>query len=316
VNVGAVRVDPVLDGRILSRLHGTKPFPEVGSPLWDDLAGMVHEDGMVESTVGAFLVRTADRVVLVDAGSGQAFPGGYWPPPMDVDDPADPFTVMMRANGVGDDDARRIASDFGRIKAEQGGLPASLDELGVAPEDVTDVVATHLHYDHIGWVSDGGRPFFPNATVRCAAADLDHFLAGPADDLFTSFLFRALPAAERLAPVLDHIETWAADGPIAPGIDVRLAPGHTPGSSVVVLSDGDQRALLLGDMVHCPLELQDEDFNLLVDHDQDMANRVREAYARELEGTDVLVSAAHFPGLRFGRLLPGEATRRWTFEAA
>jgi glyoxylase-like metal-dependent hydrolase (beta-lactamase superfamily II) len=316
VNIGAIRMDPVLDGRILSHLHGSKPLPDAGSPAWADQGGMVHDDGRVESTVGAFLVRTGDRVVLVDAGSGQAFAGGYRPPPMDVDDPADPFTVMMRENGVGHDDARRIAADFGRIEVEQGALPASLAELGVAPEDVTDVVATHLHYDHIGWVSDGGRPFFPNATVRCAAADLEHFLAGPAEELFTSFLFRALPATERLAPVLDRIETWAADGPIAPGIDVRLAPGHTPGSSVVVLSDGGQRALLLGDLVHCPLELQDDDFNLLVDHDQEMANRVREAYARELEGTDVPAAAAHFPGLRFGRLLPGETTRRWTFDGA
>jgi hypothetical protein len=82
---------------------------------------------------------------------------------------------------------------------------------------------------------------------------------------------------------------------------------------VIVLADGSDRALLLGDLIHCPLELMDDDFNLLVDHDQEMANRVREAYARELEGTNVVASAAHFPGLRFGRLLPGEATRRWTF---
>lgn len=314
MNIGAIRIDPVLDGWILSRLHGSKAFPAAGSPAWDDQGGMVHGDGMVESTVGAFLVRAGDRVVLVDAGSGQAFAGGYRPPPMDVDDPDDAFTVMMRANGVGDEDARRIAENFAGIQAEQGGLPAALGELGVALEDVTDVVATHLHYDHIGWVSDGGRPFFPNATVRCAADDLEHFLAGPAEELFTSFLFRALPAAERLAPVLERIETWEADGPIAPGIAVRLAPGHTPGSSVVVLSDGGEQALLLGDMVHCPLELQDDDFNLLVDHDQEQANRVREAYARELEGTEVVAAAAHFPGLRFGRLLPGETSRRWTFE--
>ena len=39
------------------------------------------------------------------------------------------------------------------------------------------------------------------------------------------------------------------------GVDVRLAPGHTPGSSIVALSDGAARAMLLGVMVHCPLEL-------------------------------------------------------------
>jgi hypothetical protein len=73
--------------------------------------------------------------------------------------------------------------------------------------------------------------------------------------------------------------------------------------------------MLLGDIIHCPLELMDDDFNLLVDHDQALADSVREAYARELEGSDVPVAASHFPGLRFGRLLPGEGTRRWTFDS-
>jgi hypothetical protein len=71
--------------------------------------------------------------------------------------------------------------------------------------------------------------------------------------------------------------------------------------------------MLLGDIVHCPLELMDDDFNLLVDHDQELANRVREAYARELEDSDVPAAAAHFPGLSFGRLLRSEGARRWTF---
>ena len=59
----------------------------------------------------------------------------------------------------------------------------------------------------------------------------------------------------------------------------------------------------------------DDDFDLLVDHDQELARQVRDAYARELEGSDVVAAAAHFPGLQFGRLLPGESTRRWTFAA-
>ena len=105
--------------------------------------------------------------------------------------------------------------------------------------------------------------------------------------------------AERLGPVLDRVETWETDGGLLPGVDVRLAPGHTPGSSVVVISDGTQRALLLGDIIHCPLELMDDDFNLLVDHDQAMADSVREAYAR--------AGGRRRPGC--GEPLPGAAVR-------
>ena len=235
---------------------------------------------------------------------------------IDPADPADPIAASILAHGLPAEVARRIADDFARTHIVQGQLPVSLAALGVRPADVTDVVLTHLHFDHIGWVSADGAPYFPNATIRCAAADLEYFRAGPDEEHFVSRLFRAPRARERLAPVADRVETWTADGTLMPGIDVRLAPGHTPGSSVVVVSDGTARALLLGDIIHCPLELMDDDFNLLVDHDQELANRVREAYARELEGSDVPVAAAHFPGLRFGRLLPGETTRRWTFVGA
>jgi glyoxylase-like metal-dependent hydrolase (beta-lactamase superfamily II) len=315
MKVGSIDIAPVLDGSILSMLHGTKPLPVPGSPSWNDQHGMFRPDGLIESTLGAFLVRTPDRVVLVDAGGGQALADGFAGPSIDPEDPDDPIASIFRSHGLPDEDVRRLAADFGRSRIVQGQLPASLVALGIRADDVTDLVFTHLHFDHIGWASADGSAYFPNATIRCASADLEHFLAEPDEEIFVSHIFRALPAAQRLAPVLDRIETWEADRTLFPGVDVRLAPGHTPGSSVIVISDGSARAMLLGDIIHCPLELMDDDFNLLVDHDQELANRVREAYARELEGSDVMAAAAHFPGLQFGRLLPSENTRRWAFAA-
>ena len=315
MNVGDIRVDPVLDGWILSTLPASKPLPEPGSQPWEDQHGQFRPDGLIESTVGAFVVRTGDRVVLVDGGSGPASPGGFSGPVVDVDDPDDPFVAAMRAMGLDEEGARQAAIGFGRTRLETGRMPAALAEIGVAPEDVTDVVATHLHYDHIGWLSVDGEPFFPNATVRCATADAEYFLGAPPEEAFLAMVFRAMPARERMAPILDRLETWDGDGTILPGVDVRIAAGHTPGSSVIVLSDGSERAMLLGDMIHCPLELMDPEFDLLVDMDQEAAIRVREIYARELEGGAVPAAGSHFPGLQFGRLLPGEGVRRWVFDA-
>jgi glyoxylase-like metal-dependent hydrolase (beta-lactamase superfamily II) len=316
MKVGAITIDPVLDGRILSRLPGNKPLPPADSQAWLDQHGMFLEDGRIESTVGGFLVRAGDRLALVDAGSGQPFAEGYRPPTIDPGDAGDPMVARLRAYGMDDAQIRRLGDDFAQTHIEQGHLPEALAAQGVRPDDVTDLIFTHLHFDHIGWATAADAAFFPNATIRCASADLDHFLADPEEEAFTSWVYQALRASDRLAPVVDRIETWDADGNLFPGIDVRLAPGHTPGSSVVVLSDGTARAMILGDMVHCPLELMDDDFNLLVDHDQAAAIRVREAYARELEGSEVIASASHFPGLQFGRLLPSEGVRRWVFEGA
>ena len=156
-------------------------------------------------------------------------------------------------------------------------------------------------------MSDRGEPFFPNATFRCASADLEFFMRERQERFIA--MFYALPEAdERLAPVADRIETWETDRNLFRGVDVRLAPGHTPGSSVVVLSDGEARAMLLGDMVHCPLELSEDDFDLLVDVDMELAQRTRVAYAREAR-------AWRHPGR--GVALPGAAlrsapARRWS----
>jgi hypothetical protein len=72
--------------------------------------------------------------------------------------------------------------------------------------------------------------------------------------------------------------------------------------------------MLLGDVVHCPVELLDEEWAGVGDLDPELAKRTRNALARELEGTDTPVAAAHFPGLVFGRLLAGEGRRNWVVD--
>jgi glyoxylase-like metal-dependent hydrolase (beta-lactamase superfamily II) len=176
----------------------------------------------------------------------------------------------------------------------------SLAEYGIAAGDVTDVVYTHLHGDHIGWASDEGAVIFVNAVHRCHRLDWEHFIG--TDETATA----------KLTPVEPLLELFDADVTLAPGVDVRLAPGHTPGSVLVVLSSGADRALLVGDVVHCPVELVDDDWGALADVDPVLARQTRIALARELEGSDVPVGAAHFPGLAFGRLLTGEGRRMWS----
>jgi len=76
-------------------------------------------------------------------------------------------------------------------------------------------------------------------------------------------------------------------------------------------SSGTARALLLGDVAHCPAFLGDDEWESIFDVDRALAKRTREALMREVEGTSTLVGAAHFPGLRFGRILAGEGGRSW-----
>jgi glyoxylase-like metal-dependent hydrolase (beta-lactamase superfamily II) len=229
---------------------------------WAPHADLLDADGNLEIHMGGYLVRSGDRRILVDAGLGP-----------------DP----MFANGAG------------------GVLLDSLATLGLGAADVTDVVLTHLHFDHVGWVSRDDAPVFPNATYRCHRRDWDHFVG--ADDT----------ATRKMTPVQERFEPIDGDVTLAPGVDTRLCSGHTPGSTILVLSSGAARAMLIGDVVHCPVELLDDEWDGLADVDPALAKHARNALAAELEGSDVQVAAAHFPGLQFGRLLAGEGKRGWTF---
>jgi glyoxylase-like metal-dependent hydrolase (beta-lactamase superfamily II) len=116
-------------------------------------------------------------------------------------------------------------------------LMSNLAALGVQPSDITDVVLTHLHFDHLGWATDGERRLFSQATYRCHEADWEFFMgSNPFDDSQAVSLMGGRTSSELLPPILDRLETWGGDGTILPGMDVRCAPGHTPGSTVIVIS--------------------------------------------------------------------------------
>jgi glyoxylase-like metal-dependent hydrolase (beta-lactamase superfamily II) len=203
-------------------------------------------------------------------------------------------TVVLVDAGIGD-------LDLGWARG--GELPAALRAAGVGPEDIDIVVCSHLHADHIGWLNVDGAPFFPNASVRYGAADWAEFVAGPKAETRSKKTMEALLAADRLEPLDGDMVT------IAPGLTARHTPGHTLGHYALVVSSGSERAVLLGDAVECPLQLEEPDFHALSDVDPVLAARTREALWRELEGTNVAVSAAHFPGLQFGRVLTGSGKR-------
>jgi glyoxylase-like metal-dependent hydrolase (beta-lactamase superfamily II) len=252
----------------------TLAFNKPNDEDWAPHREFLDENGQLTFEMGGFLLRDGERTVLVDVGIGPH------------SDPSRTGTFMK-----------------------------SLEGLGVTAAEVTDVVLTHLHFDHLGWASDGEQPLFPNATYRCHQADWDFFMGpDPYDDSIGVQLMGGKRAIELLPAVSGRVETWSEDGSLLGGIDVRSAPGHTPGSTVLVISSGEDRALLLGDVAHCPVELLEDDWEMISDVDKALATRTRVALAREFEGTDIPMAATHFPGLRFGRLLPGVGMRRWVFD--
>jgi len=302
MKIGDLSVTGLSDGYMAAPVRFSKATPTFAAS--DVHCAMFRGDGMFVCRIGAFLIKSGDRTLLIDAGAGRSNGSP-------IASRSDEIAALLRAQGEPEDQVPRTLANFARLELKTGSLPAELARAGVRAEEITDVVFTHLHFDHIGWATANGRPCFPNATYRAPRPDLEHFKGTTQHERLVTALFGSEPVPDTLAPISGRLEPWDADATIAPGVSVRMVPGHTPGNSIVILHSRDQRAMLLGDVVHCPLELMDDDFNLLGDFDQALADRVRVQVARELENTHTLVSASHFPEAQFGRLLMGQGARKW-----
>jgi len=269
MHVGDITISAISDGTFIAR-----PGYFGDHVTAEGHADLFDRHGEAWLPIGCFLVRGRDRCVLVDAGMG---------PAQSPDRDTESFLIG-------------------------GQLPVGLRALGVGTDDITDVVCTHLHGDHVGWLFDlECRPVFPRATIWLGEGDWRYFV-----DLGNPLLpdhirqgFRSHAGAARLR-VIDR------DTVVAPGITAISTPGHTPGHLCVVVSSHDHRALLLGDAITCPVQLDEPTWHSIGDVDPDLADRTRERLWRELEGEDITGAGAHFPELRFGRVLEGNGRRWWT----
>ena len=268
IDVGDIAVTYLPDGE--GHFVGTTVFPATEQADWERHPDLLDDEGRFVATVGAFLIRTGNRVLVVDLGAG----------PADFDIP-----------GVG--------------WGTNGRLLDSLREASVAPEEVDTVVFTHLHADHVGWTASDGALTFPNARhVLGGAAEWEFWRANP-DAPF------APPAEAVLDPLEPRIETAEDGTTIAPGVTLVATPGHTPGHQTVVVSSGAERAVLLGDVMHCPLQVSTPEWGVLFDVDPDLARRTRERMLAELEDQDVAVGCCHFSEAAFGRIVRGSGRRTW-----
>jgi glyoxylase-like metal-dependent hydrolase (beta-lactamase superfamily II) len=183
-----------------------------------------------------------------------------------------------------------------------GELLNSLARAGLTPADISTVVYTHMHSDHTGWTTTGEKLTFPNARHVAGPGELEYWQENP-DGAFS-------PAA--LFAFAGHFEEAMDGETIVPGVQVMHAPGHTPGHQIVIVSSGTERALILGDTLHCSAQVPEEDMTFMFDIDPVRAREWRDQIFTEAADTAALIGASHLTGSAFGRVVTGEGKRYWT----
>lgn len=251
LQIGPYRVHAVPTG--LFGLDGGAMFGTVPKILWEK-SNPPDDHNRIPMEARALLLKSSDRIVLIDTGIGGDF-------------------IEKYGEKLGPKFAEMYALDQGATS-----LQSSLKRLELTTDDVTDVILTHLHFDHAGgattWKDGRLVPTFKNATYYVQRANLETARTPNRRERASYFDANFEPLIE--AGVLKIL-----DGPVSdllPGISVGISNGHTEGQEYVRISDGKTTIYYCGDVIPTsshvrlpwvmgydlrPLELIDEKAKLL-----------------------------------------------------
>lgn len=247
------------------------------------LPGRISADGKIVMSFHSFVLKSGRHIILVDTCCAKSRPG-------------------------------RAQFDQGK-KDYFAGLAA----VGVRPEEVTHVMCTHLHWDHVGWntklVDGRWLPTFPNARYVMAKREYDHWNAVYAKEKGNQANPHALAFEDSVEPIMRAEKAILVqdDFELDNGISLEACHGHTPGHVVVNIESNDKRGVFVGDAVHHPIQLMFPELSTRADFDPDAARASRRALIEKHAGTGNVVMPHHFATPSCGTIEPSGTCFRFDF---
>jgi glyoxylase-like metal-dependent hydrolase (beta-lactamase superfamily II) len=214
-----------------------------------------------------------------------------------------PCNVTMLQDGE-----RTVLFDVGSGPAfmpSAGALLDNLDAAGVAPEDVTHVVFTHAHPDHLwGLLDDFDDPVFPNASYMMGQTEWDYWTdpdtVNTIGEARASF---AVGAARRLEMIEDTITMIQPGAEVLPGVMSVASFGHTPGHMSFEIRSGSESLMVVGDAIgNAHIAMARTDWPSGSDQDQEMGMATRSRLLDQLTQDKMLMLGFHLPGGGIGRV--------------
>ncbi len=196
------------------------------------------------------------------------------------------------------------AGDSNRRGPFLGHLRAALKQAGYAPEDVTDVLMTHLHGDHAAGLFEDGKLLCPNANLHVAREEEAFWRDRSRQDEIQATVQPIAEAA--LDAYRDRLVRIEPGETVAPGVVAKALPGHTPGQVGFQMGEHDP-VLICADALHLPaLQVRFPEWGFLFDADGPKAHETRVALMREVAKSGVRLAGAHIPYPGVIRLFEGE----------
>ncbi len=186
-----------------------------------------------------------------------------------------------------------------------GTLLDSLETLDVAPDDITHVVFTHAHPDHLwGILDDFDDPVFSQAQLLIGQAEWDYWTdpdtVNTIGETRASF---AVGAARRLAAIEEQISFFNDAEEILSGIMAHSTPGHTPGHMSFEVRDGSDAVLVGGDAIgNHHVAFARPEWPSGSDQDTELGAKTRTRLMDQLATDQMILLGFHLPDGGLGRV--------------
>ncbi len=185
-------------------------------------------------------------------------------------------------------------------------LLGNLKAAGYAPEQIDDILISHIHVDHSGGLAVEGQMLFPRATVHVGKADVDFFLDPAHQEGVEGYDKRYFAGAlKTVGPYVKagKVHTFTEETQLLPGIKAIPAPGHTPGHSFYRVESKGEAVLFLGDSIHlAPVQFPNPSITVAFDYRPKEAAAQRVKHFAPLAKSRILVAGPHLPYPGLGHL--------------
>ena len=188
--------------------------------------------------------------------------------------------------------------------ATLGQLPTNMAAAGINPDDITKILLTHTHPDHVAALGkQDGSKGFKNATLMLSQTEWNFIhnddVRNASPDDFKGMIDYARSA---LAPYKGDVQLFTGEKELFPGIMSSPLPGHTPGHTGYELNSKGEKLFFWGDVVHfSTLQFANPDWKVVFDADAELAKKTRRAIFERASSERMAIAGAHvdFPGIGF-----------------
>lgn len=200
------------------KLDGGAMYGVVPKSMWQKL-NAPDDNNMCTWSMRCLLVESGNRKILIDTGMG---------------------------NKQGD----KFRSHF--FPHDQVNLQDAVRNHGIAPEEITDVLLTHFHFDHVGgalYIDEKGKsqPIFPNATYWTNQLHFDWAMTPNPRERASFLKENFVPLKEQ--GILKFIDVQRDDLTFIDGLDLRFVYGHTEAMMVPIIDQGDHKLIYCADLL-------------------------------------------------------------------